>query len=95
MLKKIIIVEDVVSETLGELIQQLHQASTSKNWELLEKFDVKIKQSIEAMTLSASSAVEKEKLSSDLKTIQKIYTLVINDSKKHQLEIATELKKNN
>jgi hypothetical protein len=82
-----------VNETLGELIQSLQQACTSKNWELIEQLDEQIKQSIQGIISSAHTTQEKEMLSLDLKAIQKIYDLVIDGSRQHQLEIAAELKK--
>ena len=82
-----------VNETLVELIQNLQQACASKNWVQLEQIDGQIKQYLQEIISSANSEKEKEKLALDLKSIQKIYDLVIDGSKKHQLEIASELKK--
>lgn len=82
-----------MNETLGVLIQNLQQACASKNWEELAKLDEQIKHDIQVMISSAQSAQQKEVLSLDLKAIQKIYDLVIDGSQKHQLEIASELKK--
>lgn len=84
---------EFVNATLVELIKNLQQACTSKNLEQLALLDGQIKQSLQVIISSANNAQEKEKLALDLKSIQKIYELVIDGSKKHQLEIAAELKK--
>ena len=78
---------------LGELIRNLQQACVSKNWEQLAQLDEQIKQQLQEMISSAKNEQEKEKLALDLKSIQKIYDLVIDGSKSHQLEVASELKK--
>jgi len=82
-----------VNEILGELIQNLQQACASKNWEQLEQLDGEIKQHLQEIISSAKNAQEKEKLALDLKTIQKVYDLVVDGSRKNQLELASELKK--
>jgi len=84
---------DFVDATLVELVKNLQQACTSKDWEQLELLDSQIKQTLQELIASVNDAQEKEKLALDLKSIQKIYELVIDGSKKHQLEIAAELKK--
>lgn len=82
-----------VNETLIELIKNLQQACASKDWEQLEMLDGQIKRSLQEIISSANKLQDKEKLALDLKSIEKIYELVIDDAKKHQLEIASELKK--
>jgi len=84
---------DFVDATLVELVKNLQQACASKDWEQLEMLDSQIKQTLQELIASVNDAQEKEKLALDLKSIQKIYELVIDGSKKHQLEIAAELKK--
>jgi len=78
---------------LAGLIHSLQQACESKNWEQLQLLDQKIKSNLQSSISTSINEEEKVKLMSDLKSIQKIYELVIDDSKKHQLEISTELKK--
>ncbi|MFT5717362.1 MAG: hypothetical protein ACI9T7_001553 [Oleiphilaceae bacterium] len=82
-----------VNELLGGLIKNLQQACTSKNWEQVELLDVQIKGSLQEIISSANNAQEKETIILDLKAIQAIYDLVIDGSRKNQLEIASELKK--
>jgi DNA repair ATPase RecN len=82
-----------VNELLEELIQSLQQACTSKNWEQVKQLDGQIKSSLQEIIASANNVQEKENMISDLKTVQKIYDLVIDRSRNNQSEIATELKK--
>jgi hypothetical protein len=84
---------DFVNETLVELIQNLQQACASKDWEQLGILDEQIKKNLQEIISSAKKTQDKEKLALDIKSIQNIYELVIDGSKKHQLEIAAELKK--
>ena len=82
-----------MNELLEELIQSLKQACTSKNWEQVKQLDGQIKSSLQEIIASANNVQEKENMISDLKTVQKIYDLVIDRSRNNQSEIATELKK--
>ena len=83
----------LVSDQVRELIKGLQSASAAKDWTQLELLDKKIKQYIQEAIQSAKTDQEKQQLSLDLKSVQKIYDLVIGDSKENQLEIASELKK--
>ena len=82
-----------MNKELSDLMQSLQQACESKNWEQLKLLDQKIKSNLQSSISTANNEQEKIKLMSDLKSIQKIYELVIDGSTKHQLEISTELKK--
>lgn len=82
-----------MNEQITVLIQNLQRACDSQNWELLEQLDGQIRQALPEIIASASSAQEKELLALELKSIQKIYDLVIQGSRKNQTEIAKELKK--
>ena len=82
-----------MNDELSGLIKDLQQACTSKNWEQLKLLDQTIKSYLQRSVELAQTEQQKLGLASDLKSIQDVYQLVIDESGKHQLGISVELKK--
>ena len=90
------ILENSVSkESFAKLAVKIKQASDQKDWEGLKELDQIINADIRSAIQTASSEQEKIELAHYLKSIQKIYKLVVDQSTNYRDEVSKELKKLN
>jgi len=83
----------VLSESISSSIKALKLACDEQNWDQLKSIDEQIVVAVKVAIEGAQSEKEKQQLMSYLKSIHRIYQLVIDDAVKYRNEISSELRK--
>lgn len=79
--------------SIAGLMADLQEACTQKDWERVVEVDDQLRQSLEYFVRKAESDVQKQKLTSLLERIGRIYELAIKGGEQYRDEVAQELQK--
>jgi len=83
----------VLKESISSSIKALKLACDQQDWDQLKCIDEEIVAAVKAAIEVAQSEHEKQQLMSYLKSIHRIYQLVIDDAVKYRDDISSELRK--